>query len=777
MFGFMNINMRNFQRNNTAIIHNAVDKMNNGYLEVNDILDSEELTTDIKSSMSQLANFFNEGKNIKSLLDYIIKEPTVDEQKRGHKYPFYACEILCSENPNILKNIFNEHRLDELDYEDYDNDKSRKKSSYDDGMDLDIDDQFNREEDNHLIEPNEDDIVTNDNKFKISDEEEYKEVNKNNQEDDDLVNIDDNEDKDPKKSETLKVSSSPFDKKEETNENNRYNDDETTETKEYSVLKEQSVEKKDNEELFTHESKKEDTETNNKTEKASEERHSIEKLKELQDKQPVQEVVDVKEFSKTQTEEVLNSMTQNSTEHEKLEEEFNKLVQEEKEKKSREEKEEKKNLIAKQQDHDDHEDHEEHEDLDEKEEKHEEKEEDDKEDEEIEEHINNEYEEKEYDEKQRKEEHKKDIFNLSLEKFESEFLDYFFSFLDTEEPLNFVLSGYFAKVFGHFLNQRQNIIMRYIFITKPEIMKLLTRHINRKSIVECIYKILISYSDDIPNSLDIKINFIKMIIEAFNPDDDEIVTNVCDLILDMFSVRKMYILFITNKNIFKLIFDFVLQNINNDSFKHLIKILIKANENILKDFGNNLVTPTFTCNETQELFFNFTYNVSNLISGNNYSQMDANDDLQINMQNLQQQFQLIFNTLTLATEVILKNFVEQDKNVVNEMETTFGIKVKMLGTKRLLEIEFIRSILEILVNAYANNIFNESLDLSKIIDIIIDSKFFMSALVSYITNYDIFSSLFLYIRITCISTSLIVSIKRNLRISSLFYQTSTLLKS
>jgi hypothetical protein len=269
-------------------------------------------------------------------------------------------------------------------------------------------------------------------------------------------------------------------------------------------------------------------------------------------------------------------------------------------------------------------------------------------------------------------------------------------------------------------------------VGRPEIMNLFVRHINRKSITECIYKILISFSDDIPNALEIKISFLQKIIEAFNPEDDEVVTNVCDLILDMFTVRKMYVLIITNKNIFKMIFDFVLGNINNNSFKHLIKILIKANENILKDFGTNLVTPTFTCNETQELFFNFTYNVSNLVSGNTTynSQAEPQEDPQINIQNLQQQFQLIFATLTQSTEIILNNFVEQDNKEQTEMETTFGINVKMLGTKRLLEIEYIRSILEILVNAYANEVFSENLDLYIIEDKIIESKFFASALVS-----------------------------------------------
>lgn len=41
-------------------------------------------------------------KNVKKLIEYITKEPTEDEHKRGHKYPFMSAEILNSEINKIL---------------------------------------------------------------------------------------------------------------------------------------------------------------------------------------------------------------------------------------------------------------------------------------------------------------------------------------------------------------------------------------------------------------------------------------------------------------------------------------------------------------------------------------------------------------------------------------------------------------------------------------------------------------------------------------------------
>lgn len=764
MFGFMNINMR-MTKNNTQIIHNAVNRMHKGELEVNDILDSEELSTDIKSNVSQLAGFFNDHKNIKQLLDYITKEPLQDEHKTGHKFPYYACEILCSENPNIMKNIFNEHKTtEEEEYDDEEESKPNKPKKSDDDIDLDLEENFcGKKDDNNFMENKDDYIMNNDEKFRIENEDQNgDDLNKmnilaDNKEEDDMVNFD----IDQEREDNHNQDSSPFEKKEDL-ENNRYGDNDADDLDKAQIIDAEDNENENQMELIIKEEVNTDKEKllhNSALESTKPTDESEETAKNMSDNSNEDLIVFTKEqnqdLKQLDIQEIFNkncsieesSSTGNAnedkeTEHEKSNQE-NKLfdldeVAENKDKDDDENKatnQEKQELVdvsefsqTQKQDKlklmsqvnelvnelsDQRESHEE---------------------EEIEENINPEHDDNEEHHKKVKMSHRKDSLNLSQDRIDSELLDYFFNFLDTTEQLNFVLAGYFAKVFGHFLNNRQAIIMRYVLVNKPETMNLFVRHINRKSIIECIYKILISYSDDIPNALDLKISFLQKIIDAFDPEDEEIVTNVCDLILDMFTVRKMYVLIITNKNIFKMIFDFVLGNINNNSFKHLIKILIKANENILKDFGTNLVTPTFTCNETQELFFNFTYNVSNLVSGNTSynSQAEPQEEAQVNIQNLQQQFQLIFSTLTQSTEIILNNFVEQDNKEQSEMETTFGINVKMLGTKRLLEVEYIRSIMEILVNAYANEVFSENLDLYIIEDKIIESKFFASALVSII---------------------------------------------
>jgi len=38
-----------------------------------------------------------------------IEPPENSDHNRGHKFPFYACEVLCSQNPNIMDKFFSDN--------------------------------------------------------------------------------------------------------------------------------------------------------------------------------------------------------------------------------------------------------------------------------------------------------------------------------------------------------------------------------------------------------------------------------------------------------------------------------------------------------------------------------------------------------------------------------------------------------------------------------------------------------------------------------------------
>jgi len=69
------------------------EKLKKPDCSVDELLDEDELIQEMKNQNSKLLTYFNKD-NVKKLVEYIIEEPTEDDQKKGHRYPFMANEIL-----------------------------------------------------------------------------------------------------------------------------------------------------------------------------------------------------------------------------------------------------------------------------------------------------------------------------------------------------------------------------------------------------------------------------------------------------------------------------------------------------------------------------------------------------------------------------------------------------------------------------------------------------------------------------------------------------------
>jgi hypothetical protein len=70
-----------------------------------------------------------------------------------------------------------------------------------------------------------------------------------------------------------------------------------------------------------------------------------------------------------------------------------------------------------------------------------------------------------------------------------ELLEKLLSFLDTDEPLNLVLAGYFSKIFLILLNNKAKDTYQYVY-KHHEVLEKLIKHIYSKSISELLVKIL-----------------------------------------------------------------------------------------------------------------------------------------------------------------------------------------------------------------------------------------------------------------------------------------------
>jgi hypothetical protein len=97
------------------------------------------------------------------LIDFITKEPVSNEHKIGYKFPFTACEILASENSQILDKIFEERFVDEDKsniLEDNDTEKINKNERSDSLNDLSAEENKQHVDESNQI-PEETHITTN----------------------------------------------------------------------------------------------------------------------------------------------------------------------------------------------------------------------------------------------------------------------------------------------------------------------------------------------------------------------------------------------------------------------------------------------------------------------------------------------------------------------------------------------------------------------------------------------------------------------------------------
>ncbi len=97
------------------------------------------------------------------LIDFITKEPVSNEHKIGYKFPFTACEILASENSQILDKIFEERFVDEDKsniLEDNDTEKINKNERSDSLNDLSAEENKQHVDESNQI-PEETHVTTN----------------------------------------------------------------------------------------------------------------------------------------------------------------------------------------------------------------------------------------------------------------------------------------------------------------------------------------------------------------------------------------------------------------------------------------------------------------------------------------------------------------------------------------------------------------------------------------------------------------------------------------
>jgi hypothetical protein len=277
----------------------------------------------------------------------------------------------------------------------------------------------------------------------------------------------------------------------------------------------------------------------------------------------------------------------------------------------------------------------------------------------------------------------------------------------------------------------------YIFFHKLDLIDSFISNLNRKAISECLSNLLLANVEIESKFTEIKIEILQKLltlileIQIKTTDDNDIqnIENISLLIYNLLSQRKIFTLFLDNINLTELLHKIVLQNLTNEEVnKDLLKILIKLNENILKEFGVNfnsfLNSDKDTAQENEDVNAIVNLYINPTAKNDEVNSLVGNTDKIKENSDLLEKLEKMINISVNSCLNISEDF-SRDNLSHNKIDTTYDKKIKILGLKKLLEFEYIKNIMQILLNAEAVNLFkNNSEILNKFFDVLIKNNFF-----------------------------------------------------
>ena len=654
MLPFFNMRYRN---SNMAILQPHIEKMKRGELTLELILEEDEIIQDLKTNPnSQFINMLS-AEAIRKLIDYSTKMPKSNDKNVGFKYPFNATEILCCDNNKVMERIMQESKMggdcsDDSEDGKEEGEKDNKEEENEEFFDVKEDD--NKGQEPEVVQEKEEHEKKNEEK---SQEEPKQEEPKNEENQKEEPPKEEPKQEEPKKEEEKKEEIKPEETKKEEVKKEEIKPEETKKEEETQNAEPQSKEAQENEEAPKEEQKKEGEEKS-KEEIKKEEQQKEEIAKEEPAKQEEQKKEEEKkeEIKKEEGEE--GEQTEKSNKTENAEEQKQEVPEpqknEEENEKEEPKQEENENLKA--------------------EEENEKEEEQEKDDE---------------------EQQQKEIVIIY------DNIDYLLGFLKESEETktNYVLVGYFYKILNHLFNSQQSKIVQYLFDypkkNEFDVLGLMVKNMRRKSMGEIINKLLLFQDDSGDEFLPKKLELLEKVLEELKETDEEDKYEcICSTLESTFYNKGFFIEFMKVPKLLELIYS-ILENTKNDSKKliAILRLLINIHENILKNEEDRCTISLAPENPMDFLsMFNGTYNLD---EGN---QKDSDPDLQKTVDVLILKLISFIEKSNLNFMNDLDDYISKENN---EFMSTYQVSQKKLGMKKLTQVEFFRTIIDVLINTYA----------------------------------------------------------------------------
>ena len=646
---FQLFNMRLFRNNNLAALQPYLEKMKNNELTLEEVLEEEDILQDLKSNKNSQFSAFFSNEHIRKLIDYATRLPKSEEQNIGYKYPFNATELLCSDNASILNRFMNEVKMGgDSDDEEEEKEEAEKENKDNDNTEEEIKKDENEENNGAQDETNKEQLeqkkLENTQNKKMEDNVEEPKKEEENKKEEEAKKEEDNSEKPkeelPQNKEEVKKVEEPQNKEEEKKEENKPKEEENKE----EPKKEEEIQK-------VEEPKKEENEGEEEIKPKPEgEKKEVDK-KDEEPKQEEEKKEDDKKEEPKKEEEKSENKQENAEEQNKEKEPVENQLNQEQQKEEEEPVENQPNP-----------------------------EENEKEDE---------------DQEKENEEQSKAVITIY------DNVDYFFNFLNESEETktNYVLVGYFNKIFKHLLNCQANKIVPYIFDypkkNEFDLLNSLVKNMNRKSMGEIVNKLLLFQEEGMEDFLPKRLELLERVFEELKlANEEDKYKCICSSLITVFYDKEFFNEFMKETKFLNTIYD-ILEQAQNDSKKliEVLHLLVNIHENILKNFDGRVTTSL-----AQENPMDFLSMLGGMYGMEETTQMEKSPELDL--------------VVEKACITLLGLIKKNGFNFINDLDdysskenssfmATYQKVQKKLGMKKLAQIEFFRTILDLVVNVHA----------------------------------------------------------------------------
>ena len=304
-------------------------------------------------------------------------------------------------------------------------------------------------------------------------------------------------------------------------------------------------------------------------------------------------------------------------------------------------------------------------------------------------------------------------------------VDYLLGFLNESEETksNYVLVGYFYKIVNHLLNSQSTKIVQYLFDYPKkndfDVLGLIIKNMKRKSMGELVNKLLLFQDEGADDFIPKKLELLEKVLEELKETKEEDKYEcICATLETTFYNKGFFIEFMKETKFLDLLY-VILEKSQEDPKKLIavLRLLINVHENILKNVEDRITVSVAQENPMDFLsMFNGTYGLDEA------NTKDLNPELQTIVDKV---FENLITLIKKSNFNFMNDLDDYSAKENSEFMSTYQVPQKKLGMKKLLQIEFFRSILDTLVNAYAKYDIDEIRDsIINIINIAQEKKLF-----------------------------------------------------